>query len=259
MVAGLDHSIGEIVRVLQARNMDKNTILIFTTDNGGATAGFNRNHASNWPLRGGKDTLWEGGVRGTAFIWSPLLHKIRRVSNQMMHITDWLPTLLSAAGIHNLPPLDGIDMWSALSNNLSSPRSEVLLNIDRQRGIYGLRVKNYKILIGSTYNGTYDGWYGPKAVGYQNTSDFAAQILCDPPHDPKVRGSCEPSKRPCLLDLEIDPCEYRNLATEKPEILAKMMIRLREHNATVVPARNRRIDDAGRPVHHENIWSPWIL
>ena len=45
-----------------------------------------------------KNTLWEGGVRGSSFIWSPLLNKNRRVSNQMMHVTDWLPTLYTAAG-----------------------------------------------------------------------------------------------------------------------------------------------------------------
>ena len=45
-----------------------------------------------------KDTLWEGGVRGAAFIWSPLLQKVSRVSHQMMNVEDWLPTIYSAAG-----------------------------------------------------------------------------------------------------------------------------------------------------------------
>lgn len=47
-----------------------------------------------------KGTIWEGGVRTPAVIWSPLIQKPHRVSNGFMHITDWLPTLLSAAGMH---------------------------------------------------------------------------------------------------------------------------------------------------------------
>ena len=45
-----------------------------------------------------KNTLWEGGVRGAGFVWSPLLKSAPRVANQMMNIQDWLPTLYVAAG-----------------------------------------------------------------------------------------------------------------------------------------------------------------
>ncbi|CAN8011268.1 unnamed protein product, partial [Ixodes pacificus] len=56
------------------------------------------NRGFSFPLRGGKGTLWEGGCRATGFIWSPLLKRKGVISNQMMHVTDWLPTLHSAAG-----------------------------------------------------------------------------------------------------------------------------------------------------------------
>lgn len=78
--------------------MLENSIIIFSTDNGGPAAGFNINAASNYPLRGVKNTLWEGGVRGAGLIWSPLLKKESKVSDQMMHISDWMPTIIEAAG-----------------------------------------------------------------------------------------------------------------------------------------------------------------
>jgi hypothetical protein len=48
-----------------------------------------------------KESPWEGGVRGVAALWSPLLCSAQRVSNQLMHIADWLPTFYSAAGTVN--------------------------------------------------------------------------------------------------------------------------------------------------------------
>ncbi|KAG0419570.1 hypothetical protein HPB47_004013 [Ixodes persulcatus] len=85
------------MEALQEADLIGNTIVVFTSDNGALPWGVKSNRGYNWPLRGGKFTLWEGGLRTTAFIWSPLLEKNRRVSNQMMHIADWLPTLYSAA------------------------------------------------------------------------------------------------------------------------------------------------------------------
>lgn len=98
MLTHLDDSVGAVVRALENQNMLKDSIIIFSTDNGGPAEGFNLNAASNWPLRGVKNTLWEGGVRGSGLIWSPFLKKQNRVSNQTMHIADWLPTLYNAAG-----------------------------------------------------------------------------------------------------------------------------------------------------------------
>lgn len=98
MLSRLDNSVGEVVKALREKDMLENTIIVFTTDNGGPAAGFNLNAASNYPLRGVKNTLWEGGVRGAGLIWSCLLTKQYRVAEQMIHISDWLPTLIEAAG-----------------------------------------------------------------------------------------------------------------------------------------------------------------
>nr|CAD7423308.1 unnamed protein product [Timema monikensis] len=104
MVSKLDDSVGRVTEALQRKGMLGDSIIVFMSDNGASTIGDFPNWGSNYPLRGLKDTLWEGGVRVPGFIWSPLLQQTPRVSNQMMHITDWLPTLYTAAGLFTLQP-----------------------------------------------------------------------------------------------------------------------------------------------------------
>lgn len=98
MLHHLDQSVGAIVEALSKAGILEKSIIVFSTDNGGPAEGFNLNAASNYPLKGVKNTLWEGGVRGAGLIWSPMLENVNRVSNQTIHISDWLPTLYAAAG-----------------------------------------------------------------------------------------------------------------------------------------------------------------
>ena len=74
--------------------------------------------ASNWPLRGGKGSDWEGGVRGAAFVHSPLLsQRIRGTENkELMGMVDWLPTLAGFLGRANLNNLtvDGYNVWPSI-------------------------------------------------------------------------------------------------------------------------------------------------
>lgn len=176
MVYHLDLSVGKIVEALSNRNMLENSIIVFSTDNGGPAAGFNLNAASNFPLRGVKNTLWEGGIRGAAFVWSPLFNKTQRVSNRLFHITDWLPTLLSAAGGNfNLDSIDGIDQFQSLSKNSPTKRVEILHNIDDVWGSSSILMQNYKLVKGTNYNGSWDFWYGPE--GDRNESTYNAHGL----------------------------------------------------------------------------------
>lgn len=98
MLDALDEGVGRVFAALENADMLRNTVLVFSSDNGGIPWGFHGSRGFNWPLRGVKNTLWEGGVRSSAFLWSPLLRATRRVSHQLMHISDWLPTLYAAAG-----------------------------------------------------------------------------------------------------------------------------------------------------------------
>ena len=68
--------------------------MIVSTDNGGipSSGGY------NWPLRGHKDSLWEGGVRGVGFVHGKMLQRTGVKCKELLHVTDWYPTLLYLAG-----------------------------------------------------------------------------------------------------------------------------------------------------------------
>lgn len=178
----LDLSVGAIVEELEKQNILNETIIVFSTDNGGPAAGFNLNHASNFPLRGVKNTLWEGGVRGAAFVWSPMMKASRSISNQLMHISDWFPTLIHAAGgkVAKQANIDGLNMWETLSNrSASSPRNEILINSDSVGGTSSLLRDEWKIVNGTNYDGQWDDWYGPE--GEREASRYPINKLLDCP------------------------------------------------------------------------------
>lgn len=103
-----------------------------------------------------KYTLYEGGVRGVAALWSPRLQKAARVSNQLLHVTDWLPTLYSAAGgdLKDLGEIDGVDHWHVLSEGHGYGRDKLLLNIDEASKTEGAIYRRFKLLRG---NGLHSG------------------------------------------------------------------------------------------------------
>lgn len=70
--------------------------------------------------------------------------------------------------------------------------------------------------------------------------------------------SCELSKAPCLFNVALDPCEFHNIADEYPNMVKDMIRRLDNYKDTMVPVRNKGIDEHGNPKYHNGVWDPWV-
>lgn len=89
----------------------------------------------------------------------------------MIHISDWLPTFAKLAGVSIDTPIDGKNVWNALSYNLPSPRRQLLCHHDPIVPYMAYIQDNFKVVSGTTYIGAYDGWLsGPIDSSEEDTS-----------------------------------------------------------------------------------------
>ena len=169
MGSAADSVFGNATRALRESGMWGNTLVVMTSDNGGPS-GVDGGDANNWPLRGGKKTEFEGGVRVNAFLSGgfipPALWGQRR--DGYLHVCDWYATLLPLAGADSaddqpgVPPIDGLDMWGYITGKVKdSPRTEMMLSNQFKRGTLfsaALIVGDYKLILGTQ---PYGFWQGP--------------------------------------------------------------------------------------------------
>jgi arylsulfatase A-like enzyme len=113
MIEAMDQQIGRVLQALDANHLTENTIVIFTSDNGG------ERFADTWPFTGKKTELLEGGLRIPAMISWPGRIPQGRTTDQVSISMDWVPTLLAAAGAAPDPayPSDGMDLLPMLAQN----------------------------------------------------------------------------------------------------------------------------------------------
>ncbi|KAL0280628.1 UNVERIFIED_CONTAM: hypothetical protein PYX00_001860 [Menopon gallinae] len=285
MLSAMDYSIGEIISALSERDILDNAIIVFSTDNGGPAAGFDDNAASNWPLRGVKATLWQGGVKAAGFIWSPLLPS-GVISKGLMHAADWLPTLLHAATGKDplLTRIDGQDMWKTFSDSQPSGRNEVLLNIDPIEKLSGLIHRNWKLVKGRARGGDWDKWYGPSARDEEY--NWAALWACKAakslnsilplPAKTAIEKLRQEASLSCnsaalesqtddnsteyvyLFDISKDPCETHNLANTERARLDMMNAILQKYMEGMAKPRNKKSDPRSHPKYFGYQWVNWM-
>jgi arylsulfatase A-like enzyme len=118
MIEEMDRQIGRVLQALDANGLTENTIVVFTSDNGG------ERFADTWPFTGRKTELLEGGLRIPAVISWPARVPQGRSTDQVTISMDWMPTLLAAAGIAPDPAFapDGISLLPLLTQNAAPVR-----------------------------------------------------------------------------------------------------------------------------------------
>lgn len=236
-------------------------------------------------------TPWEGAVRIPAAIWSPLLTHRQRVSKQLFHISDLLPTFANLADIKISTSIDGMNIWDALSLNLESPRTDVLCNIDKDIPYVSYINNQWKYINGTTNNGKNDGWldnidktethqsfekYGQSILNSITGQILAAHSTAEPissleierlrlqakivcqGHEIGVDATvCDPLVQPCLFNIIEDPCEENNIALYNLNVLRMMEDKVKEFSETVVLPRNKPSDPRCNPKFFNDTWTWW--
>jgi len=208
-----------------------NTIWIQTSDNGGDP----NQGASNYPLRGGKVSGWQGGFQVPCFVWlgANLRGSLKEYAG-LVYVTDWVPTIIGGAlGAPEALPADlyGQDLWESLRGNSAKAREDILLMASYGTGdeageaLVSLRTDRYKVTIGQA----------PCAVG----TPAGAYAGCD----------CSSDRTTVWVsDLVKDPSEGTNLNCGDAlpaDVRADLAERLaRSWDAHVEPAQRQCYDDA---------------
>ncbi|PFX15298.1 Arylsulfatase J [Stylophora pistillata] len=264
MVASLDESVGNITEALKRNGMFDNSVIVFTTDNGGAPRGFNWNQGCNYPLKGGKDTFWEGGVRGVGFVHSNLIKNKGRVSYDLIDVTDWLPTFYHLAGgdITKInDKIDGMNVWDTIAHGKKSPRTEVLHNIDPIRKFAAIRVGDYKLIINqdAVFNTTWHPRYEVKGGldSLPQPSTLPGAVIKCGKRPKSKKAACDTNEFPCLFNVRKDPCEYRNLAHIHLPKVRKLLRRLIHYQKNALPVWFPERDRTASPADHDGYWGPW--
>jgi arylsulfatase B len=257
MMAALDDSLARVEAKLKEKGMWDNTLLIVSTDNGGLPGnigGRPQSIGSNMPLRAGKATVFQGGVRGAAFVNGGILPNKARgtvIDGPLMHATDWFATIANLAGVGDALPgnLDSVDLWPWLSGaSRGATRDALPLNINRHIQVYpdfGTQIAlvdrdGWKLvineIIGEAVN--YDGWFPI------------------PPAKP-VPPPTNPTPGRWLFNIRDDPAEKTNLYRVNQTVVRRLEATLAEFEKDYQPHQDNFPHLASLPAFHDGVWAPF--
>lgn len=196
MVAQLDAKVGQFVAALEKTGQRNNTLIVFTSDNGGIESpknayvgevGDSPLNSENDPLRGQKAQLYEGGIRVCAFVNWPGKLAPRKFTTPM-HVVDWFPTIASLVGYKPQADLkwDGVNQWPALTDTISNVSQRTIYIA--MNGGHALRHGDWKLIVTDT-------------------------------------------ETPQLFNIATDPFEKQDVAKSHPEKVADLQKLLTEHQA----------------------------
>lgn len=280
MITHMDVAIGNIVNTIKAfPSIWANTIVVFTTDNGGT----DRFGGNNFPLRGLKQSYWEGGVRAVGLVSSPKIQNKYRgtTSNGLIHISDWYPTFVSLAQGDTIGQnLYGYNVWNSINGDAPTPRTEILHGLDvfqppkgtplagspfDTRIMAGLRNGDWKVITGDAVD---SNWYDipprqlPKPFAALTEASGKDQIIGQSQLEPgyvRIRSTDAATKNYWLFNIANDPLETTDLSAQYPDKLNELLGRLAWNYANLfTTCRYPRQDLLAQPTLHNNEFIPWV-
>lgn len=195
----IDWSVGEVIKTLKQLNLDKNTLVVFTSDNGPNSYG------SAKPLKGRKFTTYEGGMRVPAVIWAPELIKAGTVTDEIVSTLDLFPTIARYTGT-TVPKdriYDGYDVFDFLTGiRQDSPRKEMFYYSANTETLDGVRIGDWKFI----------------HKGY---------------HSKKIKNAKGEDLVDKLYNIKVDAAEKKNLISEYPQKAKALIKRMQEFDAAL--------------------------
>jgi len=271
MVSFADQVIGNVSEAIRSKGMWEHALVVFASDNGGPHEG----PMDNFPLRGGKFSDMEGGVRVPALVAGGLVPLQRRGvklegEHAYVHISDWFATFLAVARAPlapshpetdasgtALPPSDGLDVWPFLSGEVGySPRVEMPLTMGFHQpppgpGGGSIIVGRFKLMLGTQRPAGHTTRAHAHLVSTNTSSNR---------RPPNQAMHC--SLVGCLFDIIADPFEERDLAPAAGATHLSIMARLRERlshfdASSFQTCWTIRKDSKGRDITKPNCSTPW--
>jgi arylsulfatase A-like enzyme len=199
----IDWSIGEVMKALVRNGLDKNTLVIFTSDNGPSLA-FGNHAGTTGGLREGKATCWEGGLRVPCIMRWPGIIPEGTICNKLASGIDILPTLASITGA-SLPDkkIDGVSLLPLLLGDMTASPRHNFYYYYQKNSLEAVQKDYWKLILPHKCIWSYvgvdpgkDGWPG-KTVSFTITEAE-------------------------LYDLRRDPGERYNVASVNPEIVSEL-------------------------------------
>jgi arylsulfatase A len=203
VVEELDWSVGEVLKALREEKIDKNTLVVFTSDNG-PWLQFNEHGGSAGPLRDGKGSTWEGGMREPAIAWWPGTVPAGVTTQEMASTMDLYVTAIKLAGgaVPDDRPIDGYDITPLLTGKGKSPRDTMYFY--RGTKLFAVR-------------------HGPWKAHFLTQAAYGSK---DAPvdHDP-----------PLLYHLGRDPGEKTDVAKDNAEVVKRLKDIVATHRKDMKP------------------------
>ena len=285
MVNMLDDVVGDVADALKARGMWDTTLLLVFSDNGGPVYLNGSSGANNYPLRGGKVSNWDGGVRTNAFLSGGLVPAAKRgtTHNDLVACWDWYSSLCGLAGVApadgaaaaaGLPPIDSVDQLPYIFGaNATPPRAVVELGVTITPGeevppfkynlangsvyVGGIVTRKWKLLVGAQFQSVWTGAAYPNGSTWEDVLVDCGGGLPFPGRRPAA-----PPQRGCLYDLENDPLEALNVADANPAVVEALNATIVEAQKGVIAYLHGSLDpaacDAAYNASRRGVIGPWL-